>query len=322
MISCSQKHAQDEQTATEIAQPPTKTSTGKKTSWGSKKSHKVTENKQEEVITPPNFTPKMPGKRVAQVNIPGKYVAVTFDDGPNPANTPKVLDIFKRYGAKATFFVLGELATQHKGIIARAAAEGHEIASHTWSHIKMTGSSDEKIISEMDRTNAVIIEATGRRPSLMRPPYGATNQHIMDMMMDRYGMTSVLWNVDTQDWKHPGVDVVVNRVLSAAQNGSIILLHDIHASTLAAVESIVSGLQQRGFRLVTVSELIEMGRQAASSAGLAAEPPAPPAAPATQATPATEADNSNTAVSISPTVASTEASATPTQEAAYPSEDL
>lgn len=264
------------------------------------------------------FVPKMPGVRVSQVSVPGNYVALTFDDGPSAAYTPQVLDILKRYGAKATFFVLGQCAVRNKGLLARAAAEGHEIGAHTWSHIKMTGSNDAKILSEMDRTNAVIEEATGRRPAVMRPPYGATNGHIMSLMMSRYGMPSIMWSVDTQDWKHPGVGVVVQRAVNRAQRGSIILLHDIHASTLAAVEGVVSGLQRRGFQLVTVSELIRMGKNAAHAAGLAAQPlpaeaPAPESAPAAVSpaeamptavvpaivAPAPESDH-QTSVSVSP----------------------
>lgn len=247
----------------------------------------------------PPFKPKTPGRRVAQVNIPEKCVALTFDDGPSRTITPKILDILSRHGAKATFFVVGENAVRNKGILARAADEGHEIASHTWSHIKLTSKGFDQIASEMDRTSAVIQEATGRRPHLMRPPYGATNRNIVDFMMERYGMTSVLWDVDTVDWKHPGTSAVINRAVMQAHNGSIILLHDIHASTLAAVEGVITGLQNRGFRLVTVSQLIRMGRNAAQK-GAAPEvttmantlsptdtpSPQPPAAPESPENPA------------------------------------
>lgn len=218
------------------------------------------------------FMPQVPGNRIAQVNVPGPYVAVTFDDGPHANYTPKVLDILKRHGAKATFFVLGQNAVAHKNILARAVAEGHEIGSHTWDHPSLTKLSHEAIISQMDRTAAVIREATGCAPAVMRPPYGATNKGIIDMLAARYGTPSILWSVDTQDWKHPGVDVVISRVVDRAKNGSIILLHDIHASTLEAVEGVVTGLQARGFKLVTVSELISMGRRAAQNVTL---PPAP-----------------------------------------------
>ncbi len=213
-----------------------------------------------------HFVPQAPGWRVARVSVPGSYVALTFDDGPSASVTPKVLDILKRHHVRATFFVLGESVVRNKSIVARAAAEGHEIASHSWNHPHLNKMSQEQVISQMDRTAAAIREATGSEPALMRPPYGATNRTLGGMLMARYGTPSVLWDVDTVDWKHPGVNVVIRRAVGEARNGSIILLHDIHASTLAAVEGVVEGLTARGFQLVTVSELIRMGREAAGEA--------------------------------------------------------
>jgi peptidoglycan/xylan/chitin deacetylase (PgdA/CDA1 family) len=199
------------------------------------------------------------------VSVPGKYVAITFDDGPNSSLTPQVLDILKRHGAHATFFVLGDNASRNPGILSRAVAEGHEIGNHTYSHIKMTASSNEKIASEISRTNSIITSATGRRPKVMRPPYGATNASVVNKMFSGYGMRSIMWSIDTEDWRHPWVGVVVRRAVGSAKPGSIILLHDIHSSTIAAVEDIVTGLQARGYTLVTVSQLIEMGKQAAQA---------------------------------------------------------
>lgn len=207
----------------------------------------------------------MPGRRVSHVSVPGKYVALTFDDGPSASLTPKILDILKRHQARGTFFVLGENVARNKAIVARAAAEGHEIASHSWNHPNLSRIGMEQVRSQVERTNDVIEAASGRRPSLLRPPYGATNKGIIDALYHEYGLTSVLWDVDTRDWSHPGVDVVINRAVGQAKSGSIILVHDIHASTLAAIEGIVTGLQGRGFRLVTVSELIALGRRAAGS---------------------------------------------------------
>lgn len=197
--------------------------------------------------------------RISHMSVPGGYVALTFDDGPSARFTPKVLDILKKHRVKATFFVLGENVARNKDIVARAAAEGHEIASHSWNHPNLSKMSRAQVISQMDRTSAVIREATGHTPTLMRPPYGATNRALGNMLMTRYGMASVLWDVDTVDWKHPGVNVVINRAVRGARNGSIILLHDIHASTLQAVEGVVEGLLARGFKPVTVSELMRIG---------------------------------------------------------------
>ncbi len=223
------------------------------------------------------FVPSAPGKRIAHVSVPGPYVAVTFDDGPHAALTPQVLDIFNRHGAHATFFVLGQNANRHRGILARAVAEGHEVGAHTWSHINMRASSEDKIKSELDRTNAVIEEATGHAPKVMRPPYGSVNPALVNMVYNRYGTPAILWDVDTNDWRKPGVQTVVNRAVGKARPGSIILLHDIHASTLAAVEDIVTGLQARGFKLVTVSELIALGRSAAGASAPVRVPEEPAA---------------------------------------------
>ena len=203
-----------------------------------------------------SITPRKPGLRVSRVQTPQMLVALTFDDGPSSAHTPRVLDILRRHGAKGTFFVLGSNAKRCSSIVARAAAEGHEVGVHTWSHINMARSSMSKIDSEVSRTSDVIRSITGQSPVVMRPPYGATTSGIVKHMYDCYGMRSILWDVDTQDWRKPGVSTVISRAVNKAKPGSIILVHDIHASTLAAIEGIVTGLQARGFKLVTVSQLM------------------------------------------------------------------
>lgn len=210
--------------------------------------------------------PRVPGLKVSHVNVPGNFVALTFDDGPSPTLTPRVLDILKQHNAKATFFVVGRSVEKNKDILARAVAEGHEIGSHTWSHIRMTSSGTAKVVSEMDRSCAAIKNATGFAPKVMRPPYGAVNANIVSLMKSRYGMPTIMWDVDTRDWQHPGVSVVINRAVGQARPGSIILLHDIHESTLRAVEGVVTGLQARGFRIVTVSQLLALNQYAAQQA--------------------------------------------------------
>lgn len=220
------------------------------------------------------FVPMAPGIKVSSVRVPGNYVAITFDDGPSSSLTPQVLDILKRHGARATFFVQGVNAARNKSILARAVAEGHEIGNHTYSHIKMTGSSTERVCSEISRTSSIIEAATGRKPVVMRPPYGAVNANLVNLMYNNFGMKTIMWSVDTRDWQHPGVSVVVQRAVGGAKPGAIILLHDIHSSTLQAVEGIVTGLQARGFELVTVSQLIGMG-QAAANGGAAPAAQAP-----------------------------------------------
>lgn len=233
------------------------------------------------------FVPKNPGLRISRVNVPEKLVALTFDDGPHGQLTPRILDILARNGAKGTFFVLGQNANRFPGILQRAVAEGNEIGSHTWSHAKLTSCGREKLLSEMGRTHDAIIRATGKAPAVMRPPYGAINASTIQTIYSAYGTPAILWDVDTNDWRKPGVQTVINRAVNGARSGSIILVHDIHASTADAIEGIVKGLQARGFRLVTVSELIAAGRRAAGATGPAPLPASPASAsPASASVPA------------------------------------
>lgn len=255
------------------------------------------------ITNPFSYTgPRMPGLKVSHVSVPGNYVALTFDDGPHPTLTPRVLDILNRYGAKATFFVVGRSVSQNSSILARAVAEGHEIGAHTWSHIKMTSSGSSSIISEMDRTTSAIHAATGIEPKVMRPPYGAVNSGIVSLMKSRYGMSTIMWDVDTRDWQHPGTSVVTQRAVGRATPGSIILLHDIHESTLRAVEGIVSGLQARGFRLVTVSQLLALGRHAAQQAAAESQtqPAGETAQPELETAPPTQQTIEQSATSTEP----------------------
>ncbi|MGN0837165.1 MAG: polysaccharide deacetylase family protein [Akkermansia sp.] len=212
------------------------------------------------------------GLRVARVPVSGMYVALTFDDGPSPAQTPQALEILRRNGAHGTFFVTGENASRNKALLARMVAEGHEIGVHSWSHVQLTRCSAAKLDREIAGTAEVIRSATGRAPKLMRPPYGATNAALNKRMMADYGLRTILWDVDTLDWRHPGVQRVIDTAVGKARPGSIILVHDIHASTIAALEGIVQGLQARGFKLVTVSQLIALSSSGAEPA--AAESPA------------------------------------------------
>ena len=232
----------------------------------------------EVTVTPPVAEPVLPkkpvklkplGKRVCSVPVKGKYVALTFDDGPHASLTPQALDILKRHGAKGTFFMLGQNAARNKSIVARAAAEGHELGVHTWTHIKMNSTARAKVDSEISRTQNVLADASGVVPRVMRPPYGATNKALIDKMYNTYGMATVLWDVDTLDWRKPGVSKVINTAVNQAKPGSIILVHDIHASTLSALEGIVTGLQARGFQLVTVSELLQISKREAAEAAAA-----------------------------------------------------
>lgn len=190
------------------------------------------------------------------VHVDGPYIAMTFDDGPSATLTPKLLDLLAAHHVKATFFVIGENVAEYPDIVARAAREGHEIASHSWSHPNLAKMSDEGVRRQLRQTDEAIKNATGTRPTLFRPPYGSITEREKRWIHDEFGYQIVLWDVDPYDWKRPGPAVVRNRILQETRPGSIVLSHDIHPGTIEAMPSTFDALEAKGFKFVTVSELI------------------------------------------------------------------
>jgi peptidoglycan-N-acetylglucosamine deacetylase len=222
------------------------------------------------------------------VHVNGPYIAMTFDDGPSATLTPKLLDLLAAHHIKATFFVIGENVAEHPEIVARAAREGHEIGNHSWSHPNLAKMSAESVRSQLQRTDDAIKSATGNHPTLMRPPYGSVTEREKRWIHDEFGYRIILWDVDPYDWKRPGSVVVRNRILKETQPGSIVLSHDIHPGTIEAMPSTFDALEAKGFKFVTVSELIRMtvpkashpssqpGGNAAASAIPSVSPPSTP----------------------------------------------
>src|SRR6266581_2890917 len=202
--------------------------------------------------------PGEPGITFNSVHVAGPYIAMTFDDGPSATLTPKLLDLLAAHHIKATFFVIGENVAEHPEIVARAAHEGHEIGNHSWSHPNLAKMSDEGVRRELRRTDDAIKSAIGARPTLLRPPYGSITARQKRWIHDEFGYQIILWDVDPYDWKRPGPSVVCNRILKETRPGSIVLSHDIHSGTIEAMPSTFDQLQAKGFKFVTVSELIRM----------------------------------------------------------------
>ena len=192
------------------------------------------------------------------VHTDGPYIAMTFDDGPSATLTPKLLDLLATRHIKVTFFVIGENVAEHPEIVARAAREGHEIGNHSWSHPNFGKMSDDNVRSQLRRTDDAIRSAMGNRPTLMRPPYGSITAREKHWIHDEFGYRIILWDVDPYDWKRPGPAVVRNRILKETQPGSIVLSHDIHPGTIEAMPSTLDALEAKGFKFVTISELIRM----------------------------------------------------------------
>src|SRR5438105_2302008 len=205
--------------------------------------------------------PSAPGEpriTFSSVHVDGPYIATTFDDGPSATLTPKLLDLLAAHHIKATFFVIGENVAEHPEIVARAAEEGHEIANHSWSHPNFGKMSDENVRRQLQQTDDAIKNATGKRPTLLRPPYGSITAREKRWIHDEFGYEIILWDVDPYDWKRPGPAVVRARILKETRPGSIVLSHDIHPGTIESMPSTFDELEAKVFKFVTVSELIRM----------------------------------------------------------------
>lgn len=184
-------------------------------------------------------------------NVPEKRVALTFDDGPDPDVTTRVLDILNKYDAKATFYMLGSRVEYYPDIAKKVQEAGHELGNHSWTHPDLTKASDEKILSEIDRTSQIIEEVTGVKPDTFRPPYGAFN----DKVKQHTDLPIVLWDVDTLDWKHRNPQHLLTYAKEQVRNNSIILMHDIHPSTADGLDALMAYLKDNGYTFVTVSEI-------------------------------------------------------------------
>jgi peptidoglycan/xylan/chitin deacetylase (PgdA/CDA1 family) len=181
-----------------------------------------------------------------------KEIALTFDDGPHPVYTPKLLDGLKERGVKASFFLIGESIEGNEEIIRRMYEEGHLIGNHSQNHMQLTKENVEAACQQIERTNQKIYEITGEMPSYIRPPYGSWSEELECMVP----MTVVLWNIDTLDWKSQNTSQIVRHVRKNVEDGSIILLHDVYGTSVAAALEIIDTLSKEGYNFVTVDELI------------------------------------------------------------------
>jgi peptidoglycan/xylan/chitin deacetylase (PgdA/CDA1 family) len=190
-----------------------------------------------------------------------KVVALTFDDGPQPPYTGRILDILDRYGVTATFFCVGMNASVHTEELARMKAAGHGLGNHTWSHPYVPDLSASELSAQIARTDEAIEAATGLRCSLFRPPYGAHDQKLVDLMKATPGGPILaFWNADADDWTMPGAETIATTLLEKIQPGSIALLHDgggDRSQTAEAVPLVIEGLLGQDYRFVQIPDLIK-----------------------------------------------------------------
>lgn len=202
-------------------------------------------------VPPPTATPIQLAWPKPQVDCTiAKCVALTYDDGPGK-HTEELLDHFADADAKATLFMLGKNAKSRPEVVIRAAAEGHAIANHTWDHANLRTLSRTKQKAQLDKTASLLRELSDQPVTMMRPPYLAFNDDTV-----RLGFAVVLQDVNTKDWQTLNTSTTVKKVLDGVRPGSIVLMHDVHKSTVDAAPAILRELNKRGYHMVTVPELL------------------------------------------------------------------
>ena len=187
-----------------------------------------------------------------------REIALTIDDGPHPAYTPKLLQILSANGVPATFFVVGERAEQYPELIRAEVAAGNEVGNHTYDHVSLVKIPPEYIDTEIKACGDVLAQITGHPPHLFRPPGGEYNLAVSEAA-EALGYKIILYSDDPGDYADPGTQVIEARTMDTISNGGIILLHDGSAQTLVILPQIIQRLKARGFRFVTVDELLRPG---------------------------------------------------------------
>ena len=184
------------------------------------------------------------GKRNEMIQEETKRVALTFDDGPNPEYTEKLLDGLKDREVKATFFLLGNQVELYPDIVKRMHGEGHLIGNHSYDHVNLGALCESEACTQIKKTNDAIYKVTGEYPEYLRPPFGSVN------------MIVTLWDIDTRDWEVQNVASIESKVLGKAKDGEIILMHDAYATSVTAAIDLIDKMKQDGYEFVTVDELI------------------------------------------------------------------
>jgi polysaccharide deacetylase family sporulation protein PdaB len=194
-----------------------------------------------------------------------KWIALTFDDGPHPGYTERILKILDQYDVPATFFLVGQMAERHPDLVRAEAAGGHSIANHTYHHLSLTKIPQDSVATEIKACGEVLRSITGKAPHLFRPPGGEYNDQVAEAS-EALGYRMILWTDDPADYASPGADVIVKRTLDHVENGGIILLHDGIDQTIKVLPKILSYLKSHGYECVTIDEMLE--RKAIAAAKL------------------------------------------------------
>jgi len=184
-----------------------------------------------------------------------KLIALTFDDGPSK-DTERLLDILSQNDSQATFFIVGYKIASYEQTIKKIAEQGSEVAGHSWNHPDLRKLSEENIKQELQSTHNAIFNITGIYPSIYRAPYGAFNEKVQNVSKE-LGLALIQWNIDPNDWKVRNANIVYDNIMSSVKDGCIVVCHDTHPTTIDAMERIIPDLIAEGYKIVTVSELLQ-----------------------------------------------------------------
>jgi peptidoglycan-N-acetylglucosamine deacetylase len=185
----------------------------------------------------------------------GNQIALTFDDGPTPGVTDRILDEFKARGLHATFFMIGENIAVSPELARRVLAEGHDIGNHSYTHPHLTKLPESQVLAELQTTQDIIAKEMSHRTGWFRPPFGDLRAN-QSGVAEQAGLRVILWNIDPADWNQPGEEKISETILSKAAAGSIVVCHDSHAQTANCIGAILDGLVERGLTPVTLSKLL------------------------------------------------------------------
>ena len=203
--------------------------------------------------------------KIAERNLKGKkLVVLTFDDGPSSTTTPVLLDTLKKRDVPAVFFMLGNMARNNPDLVREVEKNGHEVASHTMYHQNLTSIPLSSATADINEAKSTLNSILGHDPSYTRPPYGNNNDAIRSAM----GTPVILWSVDTLDWKYKNTESIVSIALSQVHDGAVILMHDIHPTSVEAVPVLIDELRKAGYEFVTIKELAEIKGIKLSAGGL------------------------------------------------------
>lgn len=183
------------------------------------------------------------------------YIALTFDDGPSRFTLP-ILDALKKAGGHATFFTIGTSVLRHPDVVKRAFEEGHEIGNHSLTHADFKTLSKEELMHEINETDRIIEEVTGKKPRLVRPPYGSQNDEVLNTLKE-LGKPSIYWSIDTRDWASRNSAAVTKELYRFNTKGQIVLMHDVYGTTVDAAVSYIEAMSAKGAKFVTVPQMFE-----------------------------------------------------------------